>query len=126
MRLRPASIVRPLSPRVVQETAWVASDSRIRLSVFSGHDWAGRAMCDGGLVIDLSGMRSVTVDVRAGVATVVGGYRGWRNRGSRTLRFRCRRGRLRRCGYDRGDLGGGYGPRSGRFGLQPTTSSVPR
>jgi FAD/FMN-containing dehydrogenase len=35
-----------------------------------GHDWAGRTLRDDGLVIDLTGMREVTVDPRALVATV--------------------------------------------------------
>jgi FAD/FMN-containing dehydrogenase len=38
-----------------------------------GHDWAGRALRDDGLVIDLTGMRDVAVDPRALVATVAGG-----------------------------------------------------
>jgi len=38
-----------------------------------GHDWAGRALRDQGLVIDLSRMRRVAVDVEANVATVEGG-----------------------------------------------------
>ena len=38
-----------------------ARDCDLPLSVRGGgHDWAGRALCDG-IVIDLSGMRSVTV-----------------------------------------------------------------
>jgi FAD/FMN-containing dehydrogenase len=40
-----------------------------------GHDWAGRAVRDDGLVIDLTGMRDVAVDARALVATVAGGAR---------------------------------------------------
>jgi FAD/FMN-containing dehydrogenase len=38
-----------------------------------GHDWAGRALRHGGLVIDLSGMRRVSVNVETKEATVAGG-----------------------------------------------------
>jgi FAD/FMN-containing dehydrogenase len=38
-----------------------------------GHDWAGRALRDGGLVIDLSGMREVAVDAAGRTATAQGG-----------------------------------------------------
>jgi FAD/FMN-containing dehydrogenase len=70
---RPALIVRAESSRAVQEAIRVARDRGMRLSVLGGgHDWAGRAVCDGGLVIDLSGMRRVTVDTQARVATVGG------------------------------------------------------
>jgi hypothetical protein len=70
---RPALIVRAESSRDVQEAIRVARDRGMRLSVLGGgHDWAGRAVCDGGLVIDLSGMRRVTVETQARVATVGG------------------------------------------------------
>ena len=38
-----------------------------------GHDWAGRALCPDGLVVDLSRMRQVIVDPRSRTATVSGG-----------------------------------------------------
>jgi FAD/FMN-containing dehydrogenase len=38
-----------------------------------GHDWVGRALRPDGLVLDLSGMRGVTVDAGARVAMVEGG-----------------------------------------------------
>src|SRR5262252_6092098 len=38
-----------------------------------GHDWAGRALCPDGLVIDLSKMRQVIVDPHTRVAIVAGG-----------------------------------------------------
>jgi hypothetical protein len=38
-----------------------------------GHNVGGRSICDRGLVIDLSGMRGVTVDPEAGIARAQGG-----------------------------------------------------
>src|SRR5215468_4054114 len=38
-----------------------------------GHDWAGRALCPDGVVIDLGGMRQVIVDPHSRVAIVAGG-----------------------------------------------------
>ena len=39
-----------------------------------GHDWAGRALCDG-VVIDVSGMNSVVIDPAAHTARISGGAR---------------------------------------------------
>src|SRR5215831_11963226 len=39
-----------------------------------GHDWAGRALCDG-LVIDLSGLNRVDLYLENGTASVGGGTR---------------------------------------------------
>src|SRR5260370_4045710 len=50
----------------VQEAVRIARSYRLPLSVRGGgHDWAGRALRDQGLVIDLSRMRRVAVDVEA-------------------------------------------------------------
>jgi FAD/FMN-containing dehydrogenase len=49
VRRRPALIVRPRSSHDVQDAVRVARDRGIPLSVLGGgHDWAGRALCDGG------------------------------------------------------------------------------
>jgi FAD/FMN-containing dehydrogenase len=70
---RPAVVVRARAPRGVQAAIRVARDHGIRLSVLGGgHDWAGRALSDGGLLIDMSRMRGVRVDASARVATVGG------------------------------------------------------
>ena len=73
---RPAMIA--LCERVedVQAALRVARRHGLPLSVRGGgHDWAGRALRDGGLVLDLTGMRNVVVDPQARVATVGGGAR---------------------------------------------------
>ena len=113
---RPALIVRAESPRDVQEAIRVARDRGMRLSVLGGgHDWAGRAVCDGGLVIDLSGTRSVTVDARAQVATVGGGATAADVLGAAAAYgLVAAAGNVGCVGMT---LGGGYGPLNGRFGL---------
>lgn len=73
-RRRPAIVAFCKQPEDVQAAVRAARRHGLPLSVRGGgHDWAGRALRDGGLVIDLAGMRDVTVDPRALVATVAGG-----------------------------------------------------
>ena len=82
---RPAIVAFCEQPGFVQAAVRAARRHGLPLSVRGGgHDWAGRALCDGGLVIDLTRMRDVAADPRALVATVSGG--AW----SRTGRA-CRR-----------------------------------
>jgi FAD/FMN-containing dehydrogenase len=91
----------------------------MRLSVLGGgHDWAGRALCDGGLVVDMSRMRGVTVDASARVATVAGGATA-----ADVMAAAAPYGLVAAAGNCGGvgmtglTLGGGYGPLNGRFGL---------
>jgi FAD/FMN-containing dehydrogenase len=74
VRRRPAIIAFCRQPEDVQAAVRAARRHGLPLSVRGGgHDWAGRALRDDGLVIDLAGMRDVAVDPRALVATVAGG-----------------------------------------------------
>ena len=116
---RPALIVRVQSPRDVQEAIRVGRDRGMRLSVLGGgHDWAGRAVCDSGLVIDLSGMRRVTVDTRARVATVGGGATAADVMDAAApYGLVAAAGNVGCVGMTGLTLGGGYGPLNGRFGL---------
>lgn len=69
---RPAIVVRCRSTRDVQVTVQVAREVGLPLSVRGGgHDWTGRAVCDQGIVVDLTRMRAV--DVSDEIATVWGG-----------------------------------------------------
>ena len=116
---RPALIVRACAPRDVQDAIAVARDRGMPLSVLGGgHDWAGRAVCDGGLVIDLSGMRTVTVDAGARVATVGGGATAADvMAAAATCGLVAAAGNVGCVGMTGLTLGGGYGPLNGRFGL---------
>lgn len=116
---RPALIARAESPSDVQQAIRVARDRGMRLSVLGGgHDWAGRAVCDGGLVIDMSGMRSVTVDTRARIATVGGGVIAADLIDAvAPYGLVAATGNCGAVGMTGLTLGGGYGPLNGRFGL---------
>lgn len=71
---RPAVIARCADERDVAVAVCTAREYGLPLSVRGGgHDWAGRALLDGGLLIDLRGMRRVAIDANAAVATAQGG-----------------------------------------------------
>jgi FAD/FMN-containing dehydrogenase len=71
---RPALIARCAGAADVQAAVAFARQNALPLAVRGGgHNIAGLALCDDGLVIDLSGMRHVLVDPRARRAWVGGG-----------------------------------------------------
>jgi FAD/FMN-containing dehydrogenase len=71
---QPALIARCADKGDVVAAVRVARDFGLPLSVRSGgHDWGGRALRDGGLVIDLTRFRKVAVDAPGRTATVQGG-----------------------------------------------------
>jgi hypothetical protein len=116
---RPALIVRPWTPGDVQAAVRAAREHQLPLSVRGGgHDWAGRAIRPGGLVIDLSQMRRVTIDPRARIATVAGGATAAdvadAAAGHGLTAVVGMTGRLGMAGLT---LAGGYGPLTGRYGL---------
>jgi FAD/FMN-containing dehydrogenase len=71
---RPAAIVRCVSTPDVVHAVNFARDQALPLAVRGGgHNIAGSALCDDGIVIDLSQMTVVHVDAAARLATVEGG-----------------------------------------------------
>lgn len=71
---QPALFVLCETVKDVQGAVRFARAHNLPLSVRGGgHDWVGRALRDGGLVIDLTHMRHIQVDAAAKVATVAGG-----------------------------------------------------
>ena len=71
---RPDVVARCADAADVQAAVRAARERGIPLTVRAGgHDWAGRGTRDGGLLLDLSGMRDVTVDPATGIATAGGG-----------------------------------------------------
>jgi FAD/FMN-containing dehydrogenase len=82
-----------------------------------GHDWAGRALCDG-VVVDLSGMRDVFVDPDRRAAVISGGARVCDVTAvTDPLGVAVVAGSVGCVGLTGLTLGGGYGPLIGRFGL---------
>jgi len=103
----------------VQAAVQSARQHGLALSVRGGgHDWAGRALCPDGLVVDLSGMRQVVVCPRSRTAIVSGGARvkdvaaAAADHGLVAALGNC--GEVGIAGLT---LGGGYGPLNGRYGL---------
>src|SRR6267142_2338455 len=84
---RPAMIVRCAGVADVMRAVKFAREHEVLVSVRGGgHGIAGFAVCDGGMMIDLSQMRSVHVDPAARTATARGGAT-WGDFDDETLAF---------------------------------------
>ncbi|MFE0420022.1 FAD-binding oxidoreductase [Streptomyces tendae] len=116
---RPGVIVRCSDPSEAQAAVLAARESEVPLTVRGGgHDWAGRSLSDGGLTIDLSAVRQVTVDPVAEVAEVSGGATAADvAAAAQPFGLTAVTGSAGSVGMVGLTLGGGYGPLSGRFGL---------
>ncbi|QLQ36944.1 FAD-binding oxidoreductase [Micromonospora robiginosa] len=83
-----------------------------------GHDWAGRALRDGGLVVDLTALRGVDLDPDSGVVTVGGGATAADVLAAlRPYDRVVPTGVVRAVGMAGLTMAGGYGPLCGRLGL---------
>lgn len=116
---RPALVVRSRTAMDVQRSIMAAHRHGLPLSVRGGgHDWAGRALRDGGLVVDLSGMRQVVVDPEERIAAIGGGATASDViTAAAPHRLVAATGTVGSVGMAGLTLGGGYGPLNGVFGL---------
>jgi hypothetical protein len=114
----PRAVVHCQTPEDVQSAIRAARDSDLPLSVRGGgHDWAGRALCDG-LVIDLTSMNRAVVDSDHRVARIPGGARASDVVAvTDPLGVAPVAGSAGAVGLAGFTLGGGYGALIGRFGL---------
>jgi FAD/FMN-containing dehydrogenase len=116
---RPAAIVRCANDTDVAAGVRVAREHNLPLSVLGGgHDWAGRALREGGMVLDLSALREIKVDNAACTADIQGGVRAGdfvsaaHRHGVMPVV-----GAVSSVGMAGLTLGGGYGLLLGRHGL---------
>lgn len=114
---QPALIVRCHTPEEVQTVVHVARWFALPVSVRGGgHDWAGRALRPGGIVIDMSEMRQVSI--QGSTAVLGGGTRaGDVVAAAEPAGLTTATGTSSGVGMAGFALGGGYGPLSGRVGM---------
>jgi FAD/FMN-containing dehydrogenase len=116
---RPALIARCRGSADVQAAVRFGRERALEIAVRGGgHNVAGNAVCDGGLVIDLSGMRGVHVDARARRARAQGGATwGDYNRETQLHGLASTGGVVSTTGIGGLTLGGGLGWLLGKHGL---------
>ena len=114
----PRAVVHCQTPEDVQLAIRATRDCDLPLSVRGGgHDWAGRALCDG-IVIDLSGMHAVVIGSDNHHVRILGGARAAEVLAATDpLGLAVVTGSCGAVGMSGLTLGGGYGPLIGRFGL---------
>jgi FAD binding domain/Berberine and berberine like len=117
--IRPAVVVRCVTTADVQAGVRAAREHGVPVSVRGGgHDFWGRALRPGGLVLDLTGMRDVRVDADRRVATVGGGALSSDVVGAaERVGLTAVTGTAGSVGMVGITLGGGYGPLTGHLGL---------
>jgi FAD/FMN-containing dehydrogenase len=115
----PALIARCANTADVVRTVTFASDRELLVAVRGGgHSFPGYSTCDGGLVIDLSPMR--TVEVRADDRTVRAAGGAWGahvDAAAQKYALATTLGQISNTGVAGLTLGGGFGWLSRRFGL---------
>jgi hypothetical protein len=116
---RPAAIARCANTQDVMHTVRWARSRGLELSVRGGgHDYAGRSLCAGGVVIDCSPMRQITIDLAARTARVASGATaGDLIDAARPYGLATPTGTISTVGLAGLTLGGGYGHLQGKYGL---------
>ena len=116
---RPGAIARCSGVADVIATIDVAREHDLLLAVRSGgHDYAGNSVCDGGLVIDLSGLTGIRIDPARRRARVEPGVRlGALDREAQAFGLAIPGGTVSTVGVAGLTLGGGSGYLSRKYGL---------
>jgi FAD/FMN-containing dehydrogenase len=115
---RPAAVVRAASTADIVKTVGLARDNGIELSIRGGgHNIAGLSLSEGGLTLDLSGMREIDVDAGAKLARVGPGCTlGDVDRATQPHGLAATLGFVSMTGIAGLTLGGGFGYLTRRFG----------
>jgi FAD/FMN-containing dehydrogenase len=116
---RPALIVRARSAQDVVAALAFARSGGFEVSVRGGgHNVAGRAVTDGGVMIDLAEMKDITVDPERGTVTAQGGV-SWNelNEAAGAHGLAVTGGAVSTTGIAGYTLGGGLGFLMGKYGL---------
>jgi FAD/FMN-containing dehydrogenase len=116
---RPALIARCLGISDVVACVRFAGERDVPLSVRGGgHNYAGKAVCNGGLVIDLSRMKGILVDPARRTVRAQAGLRlGEFDRETQKYGLATTLGINTDTGISGLTLGGGYGWLAGKYGL---------
>ncbi|HUC11817.1 MAG TPA: FAD-binding oxidoreductase [Stellaceae bacterium] len=116
---RPALIARCAGPADIIAAVQFARDHRLLMSVKGGgHNITGNAVCEGGLMIDLSAMKSVRVDPARCTARAEAGLTwGEYNRETQAFGLASTGGVVSTTGIAGLTLGGGLGWLMGKHGL---------
>jgi FAD/FMN-containing dehydrogenase len=116
---RPALIVRARSTSDIVAALALAREAGLEVSVRGGgHNVAGRAVSDGGMMIDLAEMKNITVDPEQATATAQGGVR-WAdlNTAAAAHGLAVTGGAVSTTGIAGFTLGGGLGWLMAKYGL---------
>jgi FAD/FMN-containing dehydrogenase len=116
---RPAMIARCTGQNDVVTCINFAQEHGVLISVRGGgHNYAGKAICDGGLVIDLSPMKGIVIDPERQTARAQAGLRlGEFDLQTQKFGLATTLGVNRDTGIAGLTLGGGYGWLAGKYGL---------
>jgi FAD/FMN-containing dehydrogenase len=116
---RPGLVVRPETVEDVTAAVRYAREADLQVAVRGGgHSITGFSTCDGGIVIDLSRMRAVSVDPNRRLARADGGAQlGELGRATQAHGLVCPVGTVGHTGVAGLALGGGVGRLQRRFGL---------
>jgi FAD/FMN-containing dehydrogenase len=116
---RPSVIARCATTGDVAAAVRFARETGLAVAVRAGgHSVAGLSVCDGGIVIDLGGLKSIEVDTAAKTARAGGGVL-WGEFDAATQQYGLHTpgGRVTTTGIGGFTTGGGYGWTSSKYGL---------